>query len=98
MFRGKGTYYVYDGAHKDRGMRMCVCVCVSWIFPNISICSEGKKQNIKMGYKMVGVRKVITWVDLVSFRPYSSSICISLELLCNKRTEEVCEEEILTDG
>lgn len=26
MFRGKGTYYVYDGAHKDRGIRMCVCV------------------------------------------------------------------------
>lgn len=44
---------------------------------------------------------MITWVDLLSFCPYSSSICISLELPCNKgRGGErgVCEKEILTDG
>lgn len=68
MVRGKGTYYLYDGAHKDRGIRMCVCVCVCMLdIPQYFNLFSRKKAEYKMGYKMVGVKKMITWVDLVSF-------------------------------
>lgn len=62
MVRGWEMYYVYEGPHKDRRLRMTVYV----FFPQYFNLVTRKKAENKMEYKRVGM-KMITWVDLVSF-------------------------------
>lgn len=45
----------------------CVCVCVYAGFSPRFQFVQQEKPGYKMGYKRVGVKKMITWVDLVSF-------------------------------